>query len=163
MPLLATRPSQPSPSVAIEKGAYRLRHAPKSRIAALRTPSKLRTSSMVSETASVSIRYERRMALLVVLLALASTVSFGIAYMLLITGKRGAFASPASRLPFQRARRGGITVLVSDLLTRQCLLLDNILPDFEPPRSRVSLAIVSLSTCRSLRFVLICIAFDAIP
>ncbi|KAA1472312.1 hypothetical protein DENSPDRAFT_838540 [Dentipellis sp. KUC8613] len=77
-----SRPVQSSPSVAIEKGAYRLRHSSTTR---LRTSSKLRNSSTASETARASIRYERRMVILLLLVALAAAASFGCAWWLLIT------------------------------------------------------------------------------
>ncbi|KAI0055882.1 hypothetical protein BV25DRAFT_1832801 [Artomyces pyxidatus] len=83
------RPVLSSPSVAIEKGAYRL-HGRTPRRTHLRGNPALRKDSGASETARVSIRYERRMAFLVVFLALAATASFGLAWMLAMKGKRVA-------------------------------------------------------------------------
>ncbi|THH14091.1 hypothetical protein EW146_g6200 [Bondarzewia mesenterica] len=86
-----------SPSIAIEKGAYHLHapHRPLSRSRSRPTVSKpdyilhRPSPSSASASARVSLRYERRMASLVVLLAIATTASFTAAWMLFITGDRG--------------------------------------------------------------------------
>ncbi|ETW82239.1 hypothetical protein HETIRDRAFT_451806 [Heterobasidion irregulare TC 32-1] len=99
-----------SPSIAIEKGAHRLAHPPqrpssRSR-ARVRTqsPSHRTTSSTASVTTRASMQYERRMASLVVLLAIAATASFAAAWMLFLTGNRVTHhldTPVASRSPFQ--------------------------------------------------------------
>ena len=89
-PLPSIKHAQASPSLSLEQGSYRLR-APPSRI---RSPSRLRTSksqnqadasSVVSKDVFVPASYEKRMALLVALLACAMVASFGTAYYLWTT------------------------------------------------------------------------------
>ncbi|KAI0051506.1 hypothetical protein FA95DRAFT_284035 [Auriscalpium vulgare] len=90
MALLSARPMQSSPSVAIEKGAYRL-HGRTLRRTRLQEVSPLRmgsTGSTVSETSRASIRHERHVTLLLVVLAVAAITSFGLAWILSVKGKR---------------------------------------------------------------------------
>ncbi|KAI0314239.1 hypothetical protein OF83DRAFT_1174924 [Amylostereum chailletii] len=92
--LFSGRPVQSSPSVAIEKGGYRLRDR-RSRLrintdARVRahTPSKLRSTSTPSITAETAIRYERRMISLLIAAAVAAAACFGMAWWLLVNGRR---------------------------------------------------------------------------
>jgi hypothetical protein len=80
--LAKTRHQHGSPSVTIEKGAYRL-HAP----LLSRPSSKLHGKEVASRTAANSLRsqYENRLALLLVALALAAGFCFGSAYYLFKT------------------------------------------------------------------------------
>ena len=82
--------AQASPSLSLEKGSYRLR-APPSRSRS-RSSSRLRAGSPKSPPASaaaappfVPASYEKRMALLVAVLACAMVASFGTAYYLYST------------------------------------------------------------------------------
>ena len=90
----SSRIAQASPSISLEKGSYRMR-APPTRTPA--RPSRLRTSKSQaradgarepmakSQSAFIPASYEKRMALLVVLLACATMASFGVAYYLWTT------------------------------------------------------------------------------
>ena len=88
----SSRIAQASPSISLEKGSYRMR-APPTRAPA--RPSRLRTSKSQaradgarepkSQSAFIPASYEKRMALLVVLLACATMASFGVAYYLWTT------------------------------------------------------------------------------
>ena len=87
----SSRIAQASPSISLEKGSYRMRAPPTRTLA----PSRLRTSKSQaradgarepkSQSAFIPASYEKRMALLVVLLACATMASFGVAYYLWTT------------------------------------------------------------------------------
>ncbi|KZV62350.1 hypothetical protein PENSPDRAFT_253975 [Peniophora sp. CONT] len=83
-----------SPSVAIEKGGYRIhgRSAPLEQIR-LRGRTKLRTESRPSVTAQKSLKYDRRISILLLFCALAAVSCFSTAYWLFITGSRGCAAA----------------------------------------------------------------------
>ncbi|KAI0793157.1 hypothetical protein BC629DRAFT_352373 [Irpex lacteus] len=76
------RQSQASPSVALEKGAYRLRST--RRNTAKSTPLRARAHSRASSNPP-TLHYEKQMALLVVLLICATVTCFGTAYYLFTT------------------------------------------------------------------------------
>ena len=77
------RQSQSSPSVSLEKGAYRLR-APAKRTARDPLPLPLRAGSPPYKD-SPTLRYEKQMAVLVVFLICATVTCFGTAYYLFTT------------------------------------------------------------------------------
>ena len=79
-----------SPSVAIEKGGYHLhgRYVRLEKIR-LRGPTLLRTESTASATAQQSLKYDRRISILLLLCALAAVSCFSFAYWLFVTGQRG--------------------------------------------------------------------------
>ncbi|KAI0629946.1 hypothetical protein C8Q77DRAFT_1212273 [Trametes polyzona] len=92
----SVRIAQASPSISLEKGSYRLRPPP-ARLSVSPSPSSSSTLSRSShsrQSASLPGRavdfvpasYEKRMALLVALLACAMLASFGTAYWLWTTG-----------------------------------------------------------------------------
>ncbi|KAM5541287.1 hypothetical protein V8D89_005216 [Ganoderma adspersum] len=86
----SARIAQASPSISLEKGSYRMR-APPTRTPV--RPSRLRTSKSQaradggpkSQLTFVPASHEKRMALLVVLLACTTMASFGVAYYLWTT------------------------------------------------------------------------------
>ncbi|KAI0823232.1 hypothetical protein BC628DRAFT_1496704 [Trametes gibbosa] len=95
----SVRIAQASPSISLEKGSYRLRAPPSRPAATLSVPSstlgKARQRTSTQNVAPILPRnvaefvpasYEKRMALLVALLACAALASFGTAYWLWHTG-----------------------------------------------------------------------------
>ncbi|KAI0345481.1 hypothetical protein BDW22DRAFT_1352950 [Trametopsis cervina] len=76
------RQSQASPSISLEKGAYRMR-APRRNVAES-SPLRRRTNSRVVKEPPM-LRYEKQMAILVVFLICATMTSFGAAYYLFTT------------------------------------------------------------------------------
>ena len=103
--MFSGRPVESSPSVALEKGSYRLPGSRRSRPILARLdvgaaqayrpvhnpnrPSKSRTSSTASITAENAIRYDRKMVSLLVLVAFAMVACFGSAWWLALHGQRG--------------------------------------------------------------------------
>lgn len=87
-----------SPSVAIEKGGHRM-HGRTTRLEQirLRGPTKLRTESKASATAQKSLKYDRRISILLLFCALAAVSCFSAAYWLFVTGKRG-MSSPQTHV-----------------------------------------------------------------
>ena len=90
------RQSQASPSVSLEKGAYRLRAS--KRNASKPTPLRARADSRASPRDSPLARHEKQLAVLVVLLICAMVACFGTAYYLFTT-RWEPDLRPVSRAP----------------------------------------------------------------